>query len=78
MVLGRVSLDPTFFPSPQFQSINIVLFLVEIVRSIREFPARVAFGFFFVVQVRDFNFASVTFDHELKKFFVVRNFAGLS
>ena len=26
--------------------------------------------------VRDF--ASVTFDHELKKFFVVRNFAGLS
>ena len=26
--------------------------------------------------VRDF--ASVTFDHELKQFFVVRNFAGLS
>ena len=32
--------------------------------------------FFFVVQVRDNNFASVTFDHELKQFFVVRNFAG--
>ena len=30
-----------------------------------------------MVQVRDFNFASVTFDHEPKKFFVVRNFAGL-
>ena len=29
-----------------------------------------------MVQVRDNNFASVTFDHELKRFFVVRNFAG--
>ena len=36
--------------------------------------ARVAFGFFFVVQVRDSNFASVTSDHELKQFLVVRNF----
>ena len=36
---------------------------------------RVAFGFFFVVQVRDFNFASVTFDHELKKCFVVADMA---
>ena len=27
-----------------------------------------------MVQVRDFNFASVTFDHELKQFLVVRNF----
>ena len=35
---------------------------------------RVAFGFFFVVQVRDNNFASVTSDHELKQFLVVRNF----
>ena len=30
--------------------------------------------FFFVVQVRDNNFASVTSDHELKQFLVVRNF----
>ena len=30
------------------------------------------------VQVRDSDFASVTSDHELKQFFVVRNFAGLS
>ena len=35
---------------------------------------RVAFGFFFVVQVRDNNFASVTSDHELKQVLVVRNF----
>ena len=39
-----------------------------------ESPARVAFGFFFVVQVRDNNFASVTSDHKLKQFLVVRNF----
>ena len=38
--------------------------------------ARVAFGSFFVVQVRDSNFASVPFDHDFKQFFVVRNSAG--
>ena len=47
-------------------------------RISRESRARVAFGSFFVVQVRDSNFASVTFDHKLKQFFVVRNLAGLS
>ena len=39
---------------------------------------RVVFWVFFVVQVRDSEFASVTFDHEFKQLFVVRNFAGLS
>ena len=29
-----------------------------------------------MVQVRDFNFASVTFDHELKKFFCGQEFCG--
>ena len=48
--------------------------LVTLGRKKKESPARVAFGFFFVVQIRDNNFASVTSDHELKQFLVVRSF----